>query len=52
MYIFGLEFFKRLTYRRAFGAWCKHLSWTPWFRIGDDYRSMKQCEGCGIRRMK
>lgn len=51
MIIFGLEFFKRLTFRRAFGVWCKHHSWTPWNRV-DDYRFMKQCEGCGIRRMK
>lgn len=47
----GMWLFRRLAFRLTWGVWCKHYSWTPWERV-DDYRFVKQCEGCMIKRMK
>lgn len=48
----GLWIMRRLRFRLIWGAWCKHWSWTPWKRIDERGRRMRECEGCFIRQTR
>jgi len=47
----GIWLLRRFCFRLAWGFWCKHRSWTPWARVGDHGKQMRQCEGCMIRQV-